>query len=150
MAETYNKKERNKKKLQKRKDKEQRRDEKRMDVSKKGKSLEDMIAYVDENGNISDTPPDKRKINPIALEDIAVGIPREAPEDPDALPTGTISYFDASKGYGFITNSRNQERIFVHRNQLDDPSVVLATGDKVEYRAVKGPRGMQAELVRKV
>lgn len=150
MAETFNKKERNKKKLQKRKDKEQRREEKRMEATTKGKTLEDMIAYVDEDGNLSETPPDKRKLNPIALEDIAIGTPREAPDDPDALPTGTISYFDASKGYGFITNPKNQERIFVHRNQLADPSVVLATGDKVEYQAIKGPRGMQAELVRKI
>jgi len=150
MAETYSKKERNKKKLQKRKEKEQRRDEKRFEVSKNGKSLEDMIAYVDENGNLSNTPPDERKVSRIALEDIAIATPRGEPEDPTALPTGTISYYDTTKGYGFITSTRNQERIFVHRSQLADPSVVLATGDKVEYQAVKGPRGMQAELVRKI
>jgi Cold shock proteins len=150
MAETYSKKERNKKKLQKRKEKEQRRDEKRFETSKSGRSLEDMIAYVDENGNLSSTPPDERKVSRIALEDIAISTPKEEAADPTALPTGTISYYDASKGYGFITNSRNQERIFVHRTQLADPSIVLATGDKVEYQASRGPRGMQAELVRKV
>lgn len=150
MAETFSKKERNKKKLQKRRNKEQRREERRLDASKTGKTLDDMIAYVDENGNISDTPPDERNIKPVALEDISIDIPRDAPEDPDALPLGTVSYFDASKGYGFITGSKKPERIFVHQSQLADPSIVLSTGDKVEYRAKKGPRGLQAEFVRKV
>lgn len=150
MAETFNKKERNKKKLQKRKDKEQRREERRMDTSKTGKSLDDMIAYVDEYGNFSDTPPDKRKTSTIKAEDIPIDIPREEPEDPDALPTGTISYFDAAKGYGFITGSKKQERIFVHQSQLADPSITLSTGDTVEYQAKKGPRGLQAEFVRKI
>lgn len=150
MAETFSKKERNKKKLQKRREKEQRRDEKRLESATNGKSLEEMFAYVDENGNLSTTPPDSRKIRQVALEDVAISTPRGEQEDPDTLPTGTISYFDTSKGYGFITNPKNQERIFVHKSQLADPSVILATGDKVEYQAIKGPRGMQAELVRKI
>ena len=48
------------KKLQKRKDKEQRKEARKAN-SGQGKSLEDMIAYVDENGNISSTPPDPSK-----------------------------------------------------------------------------------------
>ena len=150
MAETFNKKERNKKKLQKRREKEQRRDEKRLEGPSSSQNLEDMFAYVDENGNISSTPPDQTKIKKVALEDIMVSTPKDEPTDPDALPIGRISYFDASKGYGFITNEKNQERIFVHVSQLADPSVSLATGDQVEYLAIKGPRGPQAELVRKI
>ncbi len=150
MAETFSKKERNKKKLQKRRDKEQRRDEKRFEPSGKSKSLEDMFAYVDENGNLSSTPPDKQQMKAIALEDIAISTSRQEPEDPNALPTGTVSYFDAAKGYGFIAKANSQERVFVHVSQLADPSIELATGDKVEYQAVKGPRGMQAEHVRKI
>ncbi|MBK1442537.1 cold shock domain-containing protein [Parapedobacter sp. ISTM3] len=148
--ETFNKKERAKKKLQKRKEKELRRDEKRHDPSSKGKSLDDMIAYVDENGNISSTPPDPKKVKKIAVEDIVIDTPKEAPVDPDALPTGIITYFDAAKGYGFITNQQSQERIFVHVKSLAEPGVTLATGDKVEYTATKGPRGLQAESVRKI
>ena len=49
--ETYNKKEKEKKKLEKRKEKEQRKEERKAQ-SKEGGSWEDMIAYVDENGNI--------------------------------------------------------------------------------------------------
>jgi|SRR5690606_18513852 len=150
MADTFNKKERNKKKLQKRKEKEQRREEKRHDASGKGKSLEDMIAYVDENGNISNTPPDPSKAKAVDPEDIVIGVPKAEPEDPDAVPTGVVTYFDESKGYGFISNSKTEERVFVHVNQLAEPNTVLAAGDKVEYTVVKGPRGLQAESVRKV
>ncbi len=149
MAETFNKKERNKKKLQKRKEKEQRRDEKRLEPSGKS-SMEDMIAYVDENGNLSATPPDPQKARKVALDDIAISTPREIPPDPDALLQGVVTYFDAAKGYGFISNTRTQERVFVHVNQLADPGISLATGNKVEYAAQKGPRGLQAELVRKI
>lgn len=150
MAETFSKKERNKKKLLKRREKEQRRDEKRFEVSSKGQSLEDMFAYVDENGNLSSTPPDRQNMRSIALEDIAIVTPKKEAEDPNALPTGTVSYFDAAKGYGFISKANSQERVFVHVSQLADPSIALATGDKVEYQAIKGPRGMQAEHVRKI
>lgn len=148
--ETFNKKERAKKKLQKRKEKEQRRDERRQETPVKGKSLDDMMAYVDENGNISSTPPDPAKAKDIALEDIMINTPREAPADPDALPNGIITYFDPSKGYGFITNEQTQERVFFHVNNLGGAQITLATGDQVEYTAVKGPRGLQAESLRKL
>ncbi len=149
MAETYNKKERTKKKLQKRKEKEQRRDEKRQESGNQQKSLDDMLAYVDENGNLSTTPPDPKKVQKIALEDIVIDTPKGSEVDPDAMLVGVVSYFDASKGYGFIVNEQTQERVFVHINQLADQQVSLSTGDKVEYKASKGPRGWQADIVHK-
>ncbi len=54
---SFNKKEVEKKKRKKKLDKEKKREE-RQAGSEKGKSLDDMIAYVDEHGNITDTPPD--------------------------------------------------------------------------------------------
>ncbi len=68
--ETYKKKDVRKKRAKKRKDKEEKRLAKK-DNEKKG-GLDDMIAYVDENGNLSSTPPDpsnKEKIDP---EDIDI------------------------------------------------------------------------------
>lgn len=56
---TFRKKEREKKKLQKRKAKEEKREEKK-DQATSG-DLDDMLAYVDENGNIVDTPPDEKE-----------------------------------------------------------------------------------------
>ena len=57
--ETFNKKEVRKKKDKKKKDKEAKKMARR-DNEKSG-SLDDMIAYVDENGNFSATPPDQLK-----------------------------------------------------------------------------------------
>jgi hypothetical protein len=54
------KKEKEKKKLQKRQDKEQRKQERKAN-SMEGKPLEEMMAYVDENGNITSEPPDPSK-----------------------------------------------------------------------------------------
>ena len=45
--------------------------------------------------------------------------------------TGTVKFFNGSKGYGFITNDETSEDIFVHVTSLD--GVKLNEGDKVEY-----------------
>ncbi len=80
--ETYNKKEVRNKKEKKRKDKEKKRLDRKENATE-GKSFDDMIAYVDENGRLSSTPPDplmKRKVN---AEDIAVSVPRNNSEAPE-------------------------------------------------------------------
>ena len=58
--ETFGKKEKEKKKLKQRQDKQEKMEERKANA-KKGKSLDEMMAYIDENGNISSTPPDPRK-----------------------------------------------------------------------------------------
>ena len=58
--ETWNKKEREKKKQKSRQDKEEKKQE-RKEHAKEGKSFDDMLAYIDENGNLSSTPPDPGK-----------------------------------------------------------------------------------------
>jgi len=58
MAISFNKKELEKKRKQKRKEKQQRKEERKASGSK---SFDDMIAYVDENGIVIDTPPDSNK-----------------------------------------------------------------------------------------
>ena len=71
--ETFSKKEKEKKRLKKRQEKLAKREERK---SNPKKSFEEMIAYVDENGNLSDTPPDlTKKKKPIKAEDIELGIP---------------------------------------------------------------------------
>lgn len=60
MAETWNKKEREKKKQQNKKEKAERKQE-RKDNAKPGMGLDDMLAYLDENGNLSSKPPDPEK-----------------------------------------------------------------------------------------
>lgn len=62
--------------------------------------------------------------------------------------TGTVKFFNASKGYGFITNDETSNDIFVHASSLD--GVELNDGDKVEYDEVEGRKGMMAANVRKL
>ena len=50
--------------------------------------------------------------------------------------TGTVKFFNGSKGYGFITNDETSEDIFVHVTSLD--GVQLNEGDKVEYSEEDG------------
>ena len=148
MAETFSKRERRKKKIERRREKELRRDERRNTVTK-GKSLDEMMAYVDENGNLSETPPDPKKSYTIAAEEIVIDIPKAAPADSEELPTGVISYFDPAKGYGFIVDEQTKERLFVHVKSLVQPDMELNTGDRVSYTAMRSQRGMQAVAVMK-
>ncbi len=68
-----------------------------------------MMAYIDENGNISSTPPDPRKKITINAEDIEIGVPKQRPVNPeDLLVRGIVTNFNYDKGYGFIKNSQTQ------------------------------------------
>ena len=69
--ETFSKKENEKKRLKKKQDKEEKREERKAN-SNKGKSLEDMMAYIDEDGNLSSTPPDPRKKRIVKSEDMQI------------------------------------------------------------------------------
>ncbi|MDH3699101.1 MAG: cold shock domain-containing protein [Flavobacteriaceae bacterium] len=56
--------------------------------------------------------------------------------------TGTVKFFNVSKGYGFITNDETGNDIFVHVTSLN--GVDLNEGDKVEYEETEGRKGMVA------
>ena len=144
--ETYNKKEVRKKKEKKRKEKEQKRLA-RKDIETKG-GLDDMIAYVDQNGNITSEPPDPTKKEKIKAEDIEIGIPARDPnEGPDNIREGIVTFFNDSKGYGFIRDKETKENIFVHiNNVLED----IREGNKVSYEVEKGLKGLTATQVRVV
>jgi hypothetical protein len=58
--ETYSKREKEKKKQRERNEKAEKKEERKAN-NLKGKSLDDMLAFVDENGNLSSTPPEHRK-----------------------------------------------------------------------------------------
>jgi len=141
--ETFNKKEVKSKKDKKRKDKEQKRLA-RKDNEKRG-SLDDMIAYVDENGMISSTPPDPNKKAVINLEDIAIGVPKGANVPFDPVRKGTVSFFNDSKGYGFIRDAETKESIFVHANNTLEE---IKEGNLVSYEVEKGPKGFTAVQVK--
>lgn len=146
MADTWNKKEREKKRQQAKKEKAEKKLE-RKENNNKGKGLDEMMAYIDEYGNISSTPPDPRKKIKVKAEDIEIGIPKQQDPDPaDMLRTGVITFFNESKGYGFIRDSITQESIFVHINSL---LTEVEEKSKVVFEVEKGPKGLNAVNVRK-
>jgi cold shock CspA family protein len=144
--ETFNKKEKEKKRLKKKKDKELKKEERKA-TSDKGKSFEDMFAYVDENGNISDTPMDplKKKIA-IKKEDIQISISKQEALDPaDLIRKGTVTFFNHDKGFGFIKDHETQESVFVHINSVIDE---ITENDKVTFETEMGQKGMNAVRVK--
>ncbi|MBL7876302.1 MAG: cold shock domain-containing protein [Cyclobacteriaceae bacterium] len=146
--ETFNKKELEKKRLQKRKEKEQRREERKANA-KEGSSLEDMMAYVDENGNITSTPPDPTKKKAIKTEDIVIGSSNfgSVNQSTGAVRTGKVTFFNTSKGFGFIKDSANGESIFVHSNGLMVP---IKENDTVSFETERGFKGLNAIKVKVV
>jgi CspA family cold shock protein len=57
---------------------------------------------------------------------------------------GTVKWFDAKKGYGFI-NRENGEDVFVHYSAINgDGYRVLKDGQKVEFEVVQGKKGLEA------
>jgi cold shock CspA family protein len=145
MAETWNKKEREKKKQQDKKEKAERKQERR-EHSKSGKSLDDMLAYLDENGNLSSKPPDPRKKITINVEDIEIGVRKQAPVNPeDLIRKGIVTFFNDSKGYGFIKDIETQESVFVHINSLSE---AIKEHNKVTFEVEMGPKGANAVNVK--
>lgn len=60
--------------------------------------------------------------------------------------TGTVKFFNESKGYGFITNDQTGKDIFVHVTTLN--GLELKEGDKVEYEEAEGRKGLTADNVK--
>lgn len=144
--ETFNKKEVRNKKEKKRKEKEKKKLA-RKETEKKS-SLDDMIVYVDEFGQLTDTPPDPAKKQKTKLEDIEISVPkREASDEEDTIRTGTVSFYNDSKGYGFIKDADTKESIFVHVNNVIDE---IKEGNLVSFEVEKGKKGLTAVQVKVV
>ena len=145
--ESFSKKEKQKQQLKKRQEKKDKREERQAN-GVKGQGMEAMLAYVDEFGNITDTPPDPtRKKREIKVEDIEVSVRKQEdlePEDP--IRTGSVTFFNDSKGYGFIRDSQTQESIFVHANALG--GLTLQENDKVTFEVEPGQKGPVAVRVK--
>jgi cold shock CspA family protein len=142
--ETFHKKEVRNKKLKKKKDKEAKRLA-RKDNETTGE-LEDMIAYVDEDGNISETPPDPTKKKIIKSESIEINIARRDDSiEEDPVRKGVVTFFNDSKGYGFIKDSETQESVFVHANNLLED---IKENNLVSYEVEMGQKGPTAVKVK--
>jgi len=142
--ETFNKRDKQQKRLKRQSDKLQKKEERKANA-KKGKSLEEMMAYIDENGNITDRPPDPRNKKVINAEDIQIGIPEGNLRD--FTRSGIVQFFNTEKGFGFIMDSVSREKIFVHMSNLSEPVKEL---DKVTFEVEVGDRGPIAVNVKSV
>lgn len=61
------------------------------------------------------------------------------------MKTGTVKWFNAEKGYGFIKKDDDGTEIFVHFTAIKTPNVrSLQEGQKVSFEENEGPRGPQA------
>jgi CspA family cold shock protein len=65
------------------------------------------------------------------------------------MPEGTVKWFNADKGYGFIAPDDGTPDVFVHQSVIEtDGYRSLADNQRVEYTATRGAKGPQAERVR--
>ncbi len=144
---TFNKTEKEKKRLKKRELKQKKKEARKAAAKEKGAGIE--FAYVDHNGNLVDTPPDPSLKVEVDIDDIILGIPKkeEGADDFDPIRNGKVSFFDTSKGFGFIIDLENNEKYFTHVSGLIDE---IAENDKVSFELEKGMRGMNAVKVKKI
>jgi cold shock CspA family protein len=144
-TETFSKKEREKARTRKAKEKKEKAEDRKANGSK-GKSLEDMMAYIDEHGNITSTPPDPSKKIRVNAADIQTGVAKREDVPYDTVRNGIVSFFNEAKGYGFIKDMQTQESVFVHINSLTEP---LKENNLVTFETEQGPKGLSAIKVKK-
>ncbi len=140
---TFGKSEREKKRLKKRKDKQLKKDERKASGMQHNE-----FVYVDEFGQLTDTPPDLSKKVKIDASSIEIGVPKkEDREVEDPIKKGKVSFFDSSKGFGFIMENDTQAKYFVHISAVAEE---ITENDKVSFELERGLKGMNAVRVKKI
>ncbi|MCG8332248.1 MAG: cold shock domain-containing protein [Chitinophagales bacterium] len=140
MADSYNKKEREKKRRKRKQDKAERKKQRKTDGVKPVEFM-----YVDENGNLTATPPDLSARKEINAEDIEVSVPKKTERDESKfMKKGYVKFYNREKRYGFIEESLTKESYFVHADSLIDE---IKDNDKVTFEIGAGPKGPVANNV---
>ncbi|MCL6273370.1 cold shock domain-containing protein [Muricauda sp. 2012CJ35-5] len=141
---TFSKREKEKKRQKKREEKQKKKEARKTESKDSEGGIP--FAYVDQYGNLTDTPTEPSEKEEINAEDIVLGIPQkeESEEEFDPVRKGKVAFFDYSKGFGFIMDSETQEKHFVHISGLIDE---INENDKVTFELEKGQKGMNAVRV---
>lgn len=140
--ETVGKKEVRNKQLKKRKEKEKLKQERK----EQGKtSFDDMIAWVDENGQICEEPPLQENKQKVKAEDIEISVPKGGIKTKDNTNKGKIIKYDNTKGFGFIKSMDLPDSVFFHINDCLDE---IKEGDKVTFLTEKGAKGLKAAEIK--
>ena len=117
---TVGKRENEKKRLAKREEKQKKKDSKKLSSKS---SFDDMIAYVDENGMITSTPPAENiKKEPVILR-------------------GRVEFFNGARGFGFIKDLAGVDKYFFHVNNVVGN---ISEGNIVTFDLERGVKGMNA------
>ena len=143
--ETFNKRDQEKKRLKKRLDKQQKLADRK--ANSQGGGLENMIAYVDENGRITETPPDPASRTKIDAGTIEIGVPKREKTEVTSIRNGRVEFFNQSKGFGFIFEPDTNRKYFVHANSLTEE---IRENDLVSFELERGFKGMSAVRVKKL
>ncbi|MDD2426345.1 MAG: cold shock domain-containing protein [Bacteroidales bacterium] len=138
-SQSFKKRENEKKKQAKRLEKQKRKEERQ---AAGPSSMDEMIAWVDENGNLTSIPPEEREVKrvEIKLEDIDISTPRQEYVEVEPLK-GLVDHFNAEKGYGFIRDLAGGEKYFFH---ISSAPQEIAEGNAVTFELERGQRGMNA------
>ncbi|GGH17174.1 hypothetical protein GCM10011418_19960 [Sphingobacterium alkalisoli] len=132
---TFRKKEQAKKKQLKKQHKQEKKEFNKQN-NDKGKSFEEMFAYVDEYGNISDTPPLTKY--EFKEEDLL------RPEVEDEYNYGKVSYYNDQGHYGFIRDNLSRQTVYFNDNLV---GFVLKIDQKVKYKYRSSKQGNQVSEV---
>ena len=139
--ETFNKKEQEKLRAKKKKEKQEKKEARKANPKLSG---EDIYVYVDENGHLTNTPPDPSKKIIVDVDSIEINTSRRTEADEAPVDRrGTIDFFNESKGFGFIKEIETGEKYFVHiSGLLDDVKEgnLVSLAAKVAGKAPKAPK----------
>lgn len=140
---SFSKREKEKQRAKEKQEKREKMAERK--ATKKDQPFDDMMAYIDENGNLSSTPPDPSKKRTFEATEIEIGVPQRTADEEEPIRTGTVNFFNTAKGFGFIKDSRTGDTIFFHQNNV---SFAVKEGDKLRFEtgtSDKGPVAINIE-----
>ena len=131
---TFNKKEREKKKLLKKQQKNEKKEFNKTN-NDKGKSLEELFAYVDEYGNISDKPP-------VKLKEGETPTYNASPQEDYSF--GKVVHYNTESNYGVIRDNETQQSIYFNDRLVGQK---LNLNQKVKFKFKSAKQGAQVTEV---